>query len=146
MSEAKLSTPTGSAIFAFEVSVKGTDWTQIVNARTPGKAKQEYHNQVIDAWPDVPFTAMRCRKIGEPHTSERFRQNARYRGMPEVECGQRVKVNGNPGTIVGHNESANFNVLFDDNAEHYAGLTLSVHPQDVVLENSQINEPSSDNT
>lgn len=131
-----------SAIFAFEVSVKGTDWTQIVNARTPGKAKRQYHSSVIDAWPDVPFTAMRCRKIGRPHTSERFRHNARYRGMPDVQCGQRVTVSGNAGTIVGHNESANFNVLFDDDAENYAGLTLNVHPQDIILQNAEVSESS----
>ena len=130
-----LPAPACSPVFAFEVSVKGTDWTQIVNARTPGKAKREYHRSVVDAWPDVPFTAMRCRKIGRPHTSELFRHNARYRGMPDVECGHRVTVNGNAGTIVGHNESANFNVLFDDDAEKYAGLTLSVHPQDICLAN-----------
>ncbi len=58
--------------------------------------------------------------------------------MPDVECGQRVTVNGNAGTIVGHNESANFNVLFDDDAEHYAGLTLSVHPQDIILQNAEV--------
>lgn len=133
-----LGAPPCSAIFAFEVSVTGTDWTQIVNARTPGKAKREYHRQVIDAWPDVPYTAMRCRKLGGPRTSERFRHNARYRGMPDVECGQRVTVNGNAGTIVGHNESANFNVLFDDDAEKYAGMTLNVHPQDVVLQNAAL--------
>ncbi len=121
-------------IFSFVVSVKGTDWKEIVNARTHGKAKRIYHLQVTDAWPDVPFTDMRCRKIGGPHTSERFRHNARYRGMPGVECGRRVTVSGLPGTIVGHNESANFNVLFDDDAERYAGMTLNVHPQDVVLQ------------
>ena len=120
-------------VFAYKVSVKGTDWTQIVNARTPGKAKSSYHRSVTDAWPDVPYTDLRCCKLGGPYTSERFRHNARYRGMPDLECGQRVEVNGNAGTIVGHNESANFEVLFDEDAPRYAGMTLNVHPQDVVL-------------
>ena len=124
-------------IFSFEVSVKGTDWKQIVNARTPGKAKREYHSNVIDAWPDGPFTSLRCRKIGRPHTSEQFVRIALYRGMPAVECGQRVTVSGNAGTIVGHNESANFNVLFDEDAQKYSGVTLNVHPQDIVLQNTQ---------
>jgi hypothetical protein len=141
----ELAEPAGSALFAFEVSVKGTDWTQIVNARTPGKAKKVYHRQVTEAWPDVPFTAMRCRKIGRPHTSERFRQNARYRGMPDVECGQRVRVGKSRGVIVGHNESANFNVLFDDEDARYPGLTLNVHPSEVEIDgpNSKINASGS---
>lgn len=109
--EARSAPPLCSALFAWEVSVKGTDWTKIVNARTSGQAKRDYHLDVRDAWPDVPYTAMRCRKIGAPHTSERFKHNARYRGMPDVKCGQRVKVGEARGVIVGHNDSANASVL-----------------------------------
>jgi hypothetical protein len=54
--------------------------------------------------------------------------------MPEVECGQRVRVGISRGVIVGHNESANFNVLFDDDDPRYPGLTLNVHPCDVDLD------------
>lgn len=122
------------AVFAWEVSVKGTDWTKIVNARTSGQAKRDYHLDVRDAWPDVPYTAMRCRKIGAPHTSERFKHNARYRGMPDVQCGQRVKVGEARGVIVGHNDSANFDVLFDDDSPKYAGLKLNCHPSGVELD------------
>lgn len=131
---ASLAAAHGSDLFAWEVSVKGTDWTKIVNARTSGQAKRDYHLDVRDAWPDVPYTAMRCRKIGAPHTSERFKHNARYRGMPEVQCGQRVKVGEARGVIVGHNESANFDVLFDADSPKYANLKLNCHPSEVVLD------------
>ena len=131
---AMLAAAHGSALFAWEVSVKGTDWTKIVNARTAGQAKRDYHLDVRDAWPDVPYTAMRCRKIGAPHTSERFKHNARYRGMPEVRCGQRVKVGDARGVIVGHNDSANFDVLFDDDSPRYAGMRLNCHPDGIELD------------
>lgn len=128
----------GSDLFAWEVSVKGTDWTKIVNARTSGQAKRDYHLDVRGAWPDVPYTAMRCRKIGAPHTSERFKHNAAYRGMPDVKCGQRVKVGEARGVIVGHNESANFDVLFDADSPKYAGLKLNCHPSGVELDGQNV--------
>lgn len=122
-------------VFAFEVSVKGTDWTKIINARTAGKAKYQYWLDVTDAWPDVPITAMRARKYssGKPYTSSEFERNAKYRGMPKVKCGQRVKVGNSLGVIVGHNSSANFDVLFDDDAPEYGGLRLNVHPREVEI-------------
>lgn len=122
-----------NAVFAFEVSVAGTDWTTILNSSSRGRAKAEYHRCVTDAWPDVPFTAMRARRIGPPQTSEAFIRNAVYRGLPNVKCGQRVEVSGARGTIVGHNRSANFDVLFDDDAPRYAGQTLNCHPNEVRL-------------
>lgn len=139
--KARSAPPHDSALFAWEVSVKGTDWTKIVNARTAGQAKHDYHLDVRNAWPDVPYTAMRCRKIGAPHTSERFKHNARYRRMPDVRCGQRVKVGEARGVIVGHNESANFDVLFDADSPKYAGLKLNCHPSGVELDGQ--NDPSS---
>lgn len=123
-----------SCCASFEVWPDGKpEWAKTINARSAGKAKGEYHRDLTESWPDVLFTKIRARKIGKPVTSERFRANAKYRGMPDVECGQRVTVNGNAGTITGHNSSANFEVLFDDDAPNYAGLKLNVHPQDVVL-------------
>ncbi len=126
------------SLFAFEVSVKGTDWTQIVNARTHGQAKSVYHLDVLDAWPDIPYTALRCRKIGAPNTSGRFIQNAKYRGMPDVKCGQRVKVREAHGVIVGHNSSANFEVLFDEDSPKYAGLRLNVHPGEIIFDGFKV--------
>ncbi len=127
-----------SDVFAFEVSVKDTDWTEIINAPTAGKAKYQYWLDVTDAWPDVPITAMRARKYGDgkPYTSPEFERNAKYRGLPDVKCGQRVRVGDSCGVVVGHNSSANFDVLFDDDAPKYAGLRLNVHPQEIELAKS----------
>lgn len=120
-------------VFAFEVSVAGTDWTTIINHRSAGKAKYEYWLNVTESWPDVPITAMRARKIGKAHTTPGFERNAKYRGMPDIKCGQRVKVGNSRGVIVGHNSSANFDVLFDDDAPRHAGRRLNVHPREVEL-------------
>ena len=121
------------ACFAFEVWVDGQQsWARTINARSSGKAKAEYHRSVSECY-QVDFCRMRCRKIGGPVTTSQFMHNAAYRGMPEIRCGQRVRVGENPGVIVGHNESANFNVLFDDNSPEYPGLTLNVHPRDVKI-------------
>lgn len=114
-------------IYAFEVTVKGMDWQRTINARTRGKAKSAYHLDLSDPWPNIPFTALRCRKIGPTYTSKAFVQNARYRGLPGARCGQRVKVGDAYGSIVGHNASANFDVLFDEGGK-YGGLTLNCHP------------------
>jgi len=46
-------------------------------------------------------------------TTDAFRENAKYRGIPFAHCGMRVEVTGKPGTIIGHNSSANLDVLFD---------------------------------
>lgn len=43
-------------VYAFDVWVKDTNWHKTVNERTPGRAKREYHRDVTDAWPDVPYT------------------------------------------------------------------------------------------
>jgi hypothetical protein len=124
---------TAPDIYAWEVSVKGTDWTKTVNARTSGQAKRDYHLDVIDAWPEVPFTAMRCRKLGPPQTSERFVHNAQYRGLPDVKCGQRVMVGNASGVIVGHNSSANFDVLFEEDSK-YPGMKLNCHPDSCQIQ------------
>jgi len=120
------------SIFAFECSVKDAPWgPSIINSTTSGKAKCEYFRDVTDPWPDVRFIDIRVRKVGAAHTSEGFVRNVKYRGMPDVKCGQRVKVNGNSGWIVGHNSSANFDVLFDSGK--WAGCTLNVHPSEITL-------------
>lgn len=119
-------------IFAFECRHKAHDQGSIINATSRGKALYQYFLDVSDCWPDVKFTDLRVRKVGGPHTSEQFAWNAKYRGMPNVRCGQRVKVGNAFGTIVGHNSSANFDVLFDEGGE-YSGLTLNCHPAGVEL-------------
>jgi len=118
-------------VFAFACRVAGKpEWREtIYNATSSGKAKQEHHANVTEPWPDIPFTAIRCRKIGPAHTSADFRRVAEYRGLPAIRCGQAVQVGGAAGTIVGHNSNANFNVLF--HTGQWAGQTLNVHPSEV---------------
>ena len=122
-----------TAVFAFEVTVVGTDWKQVVNAHTAGQAKHYYWRKVTDPWPDIPFTAIRARKLGAPQSTEQFKHTAKYRGLPEIECGQRVRVGESEGVIVGSNDSANFDVLFDTNSARYGGQRLNVHPREITL-------------
>ena len=123
-----------SNVFCFAVSVKGVDHETLINARTAGKAKYQHWLNIIDCMPDLPITAMRARKVGPPHTSDQFMRNASYRGIPQLRCGQRVKVGEASGFVVGHNSSANLDVLFDDDSPRYAGMTLNVHPDSCVIQ------------
>lgn len=120
-------------VFSFEVSIKGTEFSRTVNARSKGKAKSDYWRDVLDAFPDLPYTFIRCRKIGSPQTSREFIRNAEYRGLPDLKCGQRVKVGEDFGVVVGHNCSANFDVLFDPDSPKYPNLTLNVHPNSLEI-------------
>ncbi len=122
-------------VFAFEVWVHNKpQWASIVNARTIGQAKSQYHNSITESWSDIPFILVRAKKIGPPQTSIQFKNNAIYRGLPNVKCGDRVKVGDACGTIVGHNNSANFDVLFDGDSPKYANLKLNVHPSECKFE------------
>jgi len=106
------------------------EWETIVNASSRGKAKSEYWRHVTDAWPDISYTSIRCQKVGGPVTTSEFIRNAKYRGVPNLRCGDRVSVHGSSGVVVGHNSSANFNVEFDSG--RYAGHQLSVHPDELI--------------
>lgn len=116
-------------VFAFEVSVKGNEWSQIVHATTRGQAKARYYRDVTDPYPDLPYTLIRARKVGRPRTSEEFIRVAVYRGLPKLRCGDRVVACGHAGVVVGHNDSANFDVLFDPGTP-YGGQVGNVHPGD----------------
>lgn len=119
---------------AWDVTVAGRpEWVERVNAYTSGQAKARYYTGLKESWPDIPFTALRCRKAGSPHSSAAFIRNAVYRGHPTLRCGQRVRVGTAVGVVVGHNDSANFDVLFDADSAKYAGLTLNCHPSDIAL-------------
>ncbi len=48
----------------YECGVKGTEWTSEISADTPGKAKYRYLCGVRDAWQDVSFTRITCRRLG----------------------------------------------------------------------------------
>jgi len=112
-------------ISAYECTVVGRDWHQIINHASAGKAKADYLRDVRDAWPDVAFTDIRCRRVGAPMNPTGFDHVAKMRGV-SFNCGDRVRVVEHGfdqyGVILGHNSSANFDVLFD------SGLTLNCHP------------------
>jgi hypothetical protein len=90
-------------------------WRSFV-ATSPSQAKYKYWKEMdfYDSFSEC-FTCFEVRLEGGPlwPTSEAFRGNARYRGIPFAYCGMRVEVAGKLGVIVGHNSSANLDVLFD---------------------------------
>lgn len=117
------------AVFAFLVWLHpNEEHATVVNTTTRGKDKVDKWRDIRECWPDVPYTLMRCRKLGPPQSSRAFHRNAVYRGMPELKRGDRVVVGADTGTVVGHDASANMLVLFDGDSKKYPGLTLSVHP------------------
>lgn len=117
-------------VYAFEV--RCGEFSRIVNAHNRGKAIAEYMSDVRDCWPDVKFTDFRARKLGAAHTSAAFERAAAYRGWHGVKCGQRVRLKdgGELGTIVGHNDSANFDVVFDEGTDLH-GRVCNCHPNDL---------------
>ena len=116
-----------TGVFAFEC--RFGEFTRTVNAATRSKARYDYLLDVRDAYPDVTFADISVRKLGPAHTSEAFIRNARYRGMPDLRCGEAVTVSGRAGFVVGHNSSANFDVLFTGG--DWAGAVLNVHPSEL---------------
>lgn len=122
--------------FACTMAWEGWDHGRTINARTRGQAKHQYLSSVRDAGffkagdrdQIAKFTDVRCRYVGKPITPGEFFDLVKYRGLPDwVRCGTRVKTESGSGFIVGHNSSANLNVLFDADSE-YPGQTLNVHP------------------
>jgi hypothetical protein len=122
------------SVFAFDCNVKGTDWHTIVNARTAGQAMVDYWRDVRESWPSIPYTAIRCRKVGRPQSSEMFQHVARIRGVAGLQCGQRVHVGAARGVLVGAGSGANFEVLFDGDSPKYANQRLFVHPSELRVE------------
>lgn len=124
-------------VFAFECVVIGTDWVRVINHSTAGKARYDYLLDLRDICPDITFADIKVRKIGEAMTTEAFKRTAAYRGMPDLRCGQRVEVlmpGDEPvlGLVVGHNDSANFDVLFDPDTPFKGGVG-NVHPSEIRL-------------
>ena len=111
---------------AYQCGVRGMDWSRTVHAETAGKAKSEYFRDIRESWPEMPFTAVTAHCIGGPITDSRFLETAKYRGVAFARVGMAVEVDGSRGVIVGHNSSANFDVLFESGA--FAGCTLNCHP------------------
>ena len=105
---------------AYACGIKGMDGSQIINARSRGKAKVIFW---YDCDMDFPFILITCRVHGPVFTSDAFVRNAIYRNIPFAYVGMRVHLVGvGQGIIVSHNSSANLNVLFDD------GQVQNCHP------------------
>lgn len=115
-------------IHAYEIGLRGEDLRSTVNSITLGKAKAEFLRDIQDFWPGAKFTDVVGRKAGPAHTSPAFLRTAKYRGLPNLRCGDPVTVNGRCGFVVGHNDSANFDVLFTDG--DWKGCVLNCHPSD----------------
>lgn len=111
---------------AYECTVTGTDWTRTVNALTAGKAKYSYFLDVKEAWPDVPYTAVRVRCVGKARSSEMFRHVAKIRGVA-WHVGDRVVACGRVGWIAGACSGANFEVHTED------GTVLYEHPSNIKM-------------
>ena len=134
--------PTTNSVFAWECSVTGAGWSRTINHFTASKARYEYLTVLRESYPDVTFADISVRKAGAAQTSEAFKRTARYRGLPDLQCGHRVAVGQAIGTVVGHNDSANFDVLFDADSPEFPGLTLNVHPSEMRLLSAKRKENS----
>ena len=107
-------------------SLDGEHWENI-NSFSRGAAKSEYYREYSDF---AKYTQVKCRVGGYPYTSEDFKRMAEYRQIPFAYCGMSVKVGNWNGAIVGHNSSANLNVVFIDG--EYKGQTLNCHPHSQI--------------
>jgi hypothetical protein len=99
---------------------------RIINSLTASKARYEYLRHVRDVFPDLKYIDIRSKKAGGLYSSSDFVRTASYRNVPFARCGMKVEVDGRAGVIVGHNSSANFDVLFTDGENK--GLVLNCHP------------------
>ena len=121
-------------VFAFECyPADRPEWAKTINAATRGQAKAEYFRDLHDAWDSYKFTEVRCRKVGGARTDDQFCRTAQYRGLPGLRCGARVRVGDSLGTVVGSNDSANFDVLFDADAPRNGGQRLNVPPKSMEV-------------
>lgn len=130
-----LITNTPTAVRAFACRVPNAPWgdhERQVLALTAGKAKLDYWHHVSEAWPDIPYTAVRVRVCKSSIVqTDSFRRTAAYRGVTFARLGMKVQVGDEKsgiwnGVLVGNNSSANFEVLFFDGK--FAGQTLNCHP------------------
>lgn len=108
---------------------------ETVYGHTRGAAKYLKWLEVSDAWDGLPITKMRCRAIPSaeaPGTPEKVLRVGKARGCPWVRCGHRVQRGADLGTIVGANDSQNWEVLWDLESS-LPGVTAPVHPADPAL-------------
>ena len=109
---------------SFKCSLDGKHWTSF-NATSYGDAKMQFLRHLDDCCGDC-YLAIKCRCAGAIETSDEFVRNAKYRNIEFAYCGMVVDVDGEKGVIVGHNSSANLDVLFETGKNK--GKVLSCHP------------------
>lgn len=107
---------------SYQCSLDGEHWSSY-NATSRGQAKMQYWHD-LDG--DFEYLRIRCQVLGAVYTSEEFIRNAEYRGIEFAYCGMVVDVGGCWGIIVGHNDSANLNILFTEGENK--GMILNCHP------------------
>jgi hypothetical protein len=78
----------------------GDNVRTIINERTLGRAKAVYWHSWSYAWPSIPFTAVRGRKVGTPHSSPEFMRGVEYRGIASVRCGDVVSWGKSGGGVI----------------------------------------------
>jgi hypothetical protein len=108
---------------SYNCSIDNEHWSTI-NAISKGSAKSKYFRKLDADW--IKYTQIKCKVNGYPYTSEEFIRCTKYRNIEFAYCGMKVNVSGWNGFIVGHNNSANLDILFIDGK--YSGQTLNCHP------------------
>lgn len=118
-------------ISCFQVSVKNSDFSREIFSHSRGAAKSEYLIDIQDCCPDIKYTDLICRKIGNVFNTKAFLHTCEKRGI-KLNIGQRVVVGDNTGYVVGSDCSSNIRVLFDEKSD-WPKLILSVHPQEIKV-------------
>ncbi len=117
----------------FEVTFIPWDCGASFITTSPGKARYLYWIENQDVF-DLRFRELlpklKVKCLGLPITSDEFKKNAEYRQISFAYCGMMVKVGDETGYIVGHNSSANLDVLFRQGK--YAGQVLNCHPHSEI--------------
>jgi hypothetical protein len=112
-------------VSAYACRLRGSEHETVINSTSPGRAKREF---LLDLdMGGVEYTDIRVRRVGGPVTTDGIKRVAEHRGVPFAKAGMRVIVSGEPGRIVGHNSSGNFDVLFDEGSK-WAGNVINSHP------------------
>lgn len=104
----------------------------IINAQSAGKAKDIYFRHLRDPWPEIKFTDIKVKTVGDVVSTEGFENIVRYRRVSNAKIGMRVTVlcgqDGKRSAILvdGGGGGAYFEVIFEDTQER-----MYVHPAEV---------------
>jgi len=109
---------------AFACRLRGSEHETILNRETAGQAKADFYSRISEI--GCSFTDIRVRRVGGPVTTDDLARTAKYREVPFVRAGMRIKVEEDFGSVVDSNDSANFDVLFETG--RHKGLILNCHP------------------